>query len=147
MSESIELQSLVGEHVLTGVDFSNVSIKEEWGCDFDDCQVMNFILDGMAYSAIEDPDDGYRSAMRELRVLEDSVVTNTFAPVKVVGRYQSQHGSEYSEFVDRDDILELIDASTGLVVLRVGTENFDDWYPCFIAEFTPENMSINQGVE
>ena len=143
MSESIELQSLVGEHVLTGVDFSNESIKRYWGNGFEDAQVMNFILDGVAYSAIENPDDGYRSSMRELRILGNGVVTNTFAPVRVVGRYLTR----LDDYGYECDILELIDVVTGLTVLRVGTENTNDYYPYFIAVFTPENMSINQGVE
>ena len=54
----MELQELVGLHKLSGVDMSNEKIKEEWGDSFEDCQVINFILDKKTYTAIEDPSDG-----------------------------------------------------------------------------------------
>ena len=40
--------------------------------------------------------------------------------------------------------LELLDCKTGKTVLEVGTENTDDYYPCFVANWSPENMACNQ---
>jgi hypothetical protein len=44
---------------------------------------------------------------------------------------------------EEHDILDLIDVVTGKVVLSVGTGNTDDYYPYWVAEFTPENMGAN----
>lgn len=129
----MELQELVGLHKLSGVDMSNEKIKEEWGDSFEDCQVINFILDKKTYTAIEDPSDGYRSSMREIK-LSKVVIKNVFKPVKVMGVMRQDTS---------DDVIDFFDVKTGKVVLSVGTENLDDYYPGFVAFFNPENMAIN----
>ena len=134
----IELTDLVGKHTLDAVDFDTNSIKT-WGDRFEDCQVCRFRLDGIVYSAIEDPGDGYRSSMRELAVTEDAM-TNVFPPVEVLGRHRTK-----GHYSGEDDVLELIDTVTGNVVLEVGTDNVDDYYPGFVASFHPENMATNIG--
>lgn len=140
MAETVELKDLVGKHMLSGVDFSEQSIKAEWGDYFEDCQVMNFVLDDKAYSAIEDPNDGYRSAMRELRVISPDLISNRFPPIEVVAVYQGENNnSRYG-----DDTLDFYDAANGKLVLSVGTDRSDNYYPWFVADFTPENMSTNE---
>jgi hypothetical protein len=133
----MELKELVGLHKLTGVDMDSVSVNT-WGSKFEDCQVINFILDGRTYTATEEPDDGYRSNMRDI-VPSDYKVKNKFKPCKVLGKMREDNKYFTNE------ILDLIDVKTGKVVLSVGTENTDDYYPCWVAEFTPENMAINTG--
>ena len=134
----MELQGLVGEHWLDAVDFSNEQIAT-WGDQFEDCQVVRFRLDGVCYTAIEDPDDGYRSRMNDLLVGEEVAMTNVFPPLRVIGRHRTDghYGS------DSDDVLELIDVVTGKIVLEVGTENIADYYPGFVASFHPEAMAHN----
>lgn len=132
---SVELQDLVGEHVLTGVDFGT-GPRDAY--DYEDPNTMTFVLDGVAYRITEDPSDGYRSSMREIAVVENSV-SNTFAPVKVVARYR-----EKGEYHPHDEVLELIDAANGKVILEAGTSNTDDYYPWFTANFWPEKMAVNE---
>lgn len=129
----MEVKDLVGLHKLSGVDMSNEKIKEEWGDSFEDCQVINFILDKKTYTAIEDPSDGYRSSMREIK-LSKVVIENVFKPVKVMGVMRQDTS---------DDVIDFFDVKTGKVVLSVGTEDLDDYYPGFVAFFNPENMAIN----
>lgn len=129
----MEVKDLVGLHKLSGVDMSNEKIKEEWGDSFEDCQVINFILDKKTYTAIEDPSDGYRSSMREIK-LSKVVIKNVFKPVKVMGVMRQDTS---------DDVIDFFDVKTGKVVLSVGTEDLDDYYPGFVAFFNPENMAIN----
>jgi hypothetical protein len=137
----MELSDLVGEHMLDAVDSSNEQVKT-WGDQFEDCSVLRFRLDGKVYVATEDPDDGYRSSMRDLVVLpDDTIMHNTFAPQRVVGRYRNK--SDYNEA----DVLELVDAVTGLIVLEVGTDNTDDYYPWFVGNFHPQNMACNADVK
>ena len=129
----MEVKDLVGLHKLSGVDMSNEKIKEEWGDGFEDCQVINFILDKKTYTAIEDPSDGYRSSMREIK-LSKVVIKNVFKPVKVMGVMRQDTS---------DDVIDFFDVKTGKVVLSVGTEDLDDYYPGFVAYFNPESMAIN----
>lgn len=131
----MELKDLVGEHVLDAVDES----KETLDCGYfsEDATVLRFRLDGVVYVATEDPDDGYRSGLRDL-VIGAGDMTNTFTPCRVIGRHRTE--GRYSGV---DDVLELIDAVTGKTVLEVGTDNVDDYYPGFVACFMPENMAAN----
>jgi hypothetical protein len=132
----MNLIDLVGEHMLDAVDFSVEQIKG-WGDEFEPCQVMRFRLDGVCYTAVEDPDDGYRSSMKELIVDPDAEMKNTFAPIKVIGRHRTK--GEYGE----DDVMEFIDAITGKIIIEVGTADIDDYYPGFVAFFDPLAMVQN----
>jgi hypothetical protein len=134
----MELKDLVGEHNLDAVDFLVEKIKD-WGDRLENCNVIRFRLDGVVYVAVENPDDGYRSSMRELKTAEALSMTNTFAPVRVVGRHRvnGRHGEE-------DDVLELVDLVTGEVVVEVGTSDVSDYYPGFVANFNPEAMAVNK---
>lgn len=133
----VELKDLCGEHVLTGVDRTS-QIFKSYGGD-EDSQVINFTLDGKTYTAAEDPSDGYRSSMRYCAV-SDEPTKNTFAPVRVVGRLKEiEPGDD-----DAPNVLQLFDVVTGKLVLEVGTENADSYYPYWVACFSPENMAINQ---
>lgn len=132
---TVSFESLIGEHVLDAVDYGNVQ-KEEWSGHWEDCQTLAFRLDGKVYVAVEDPSDGYRSMMSEFVESYNTTMKNEFAPCRVLARMKAD---DYG----RNDTLELIDLKTGLVVLEVGTDNYDDYYPCFVANFAPQNMAVN----
>ena len=139
MSEAITLQSLVGEHLLSGVSDRSVKVVT-WGDNTDDAAQIAFILDGVGYAATEDPDDGYRSSMGSLAPCPTDAISNTFEPQRVLASVRTKH----DEYGGIDDVLEFRDVVTGKVVLEVGTADTDDWYPYFVGTFTPENMAINQ---
>lgn len=133
----MELKDLEGAHVLTGVDEESGEIVSQYGADSTYVgNTIRFCLDGTIYVVREDDDDGYRSSMRDITVGTTPMV-NTFPPVQVIGVYRDHRGSGYC------DILELIDVVTGKLVLEVGTENTDDYYPSFVASFNPKGMVIN----
>lgn len=133
----MELQELIGKSVLDAVDFGTES-RKRWSDEYESCEVCRFRLNGTVYLAVEDPEDGYRSCMRELVVDNNAELSNVFPMVEVVGVHRTKY-----EYGGTSDILELIDAHTGKVVLEVGTENTDDYYPSFVASFHPENMILN----
>ena len=137
MDEANWVDALLGLHELSGVDFSEQSI-DTWGGHFEDCQVMNFILDGRVLSAIEDPDDGYRSMLKEIREV-DIAVSNTFAPIVVLGSLRTK-----GQYSGEDEVVEFRDIENVKLVMEVGTEDIDDYYPGFVARFNPENMSVNE---
>ena len=132
----MELKDLVGMRMLDAVDMRQAAVTN-WGGERAMANAIAFRLDGIAYVAMEDDNDGYRSAMREITVTTEPM-KNVFAPLAVVGRHRTK-GSYYGT----DDVLELIDAKTGQVVLEVGTENVDDYYPGFVYSFHPERMAHN----
>ena len=131
----MELKDLVGEHVLTGVDFTEEKSTDTWGADISN--VCRFVLDGIIYTAIEDPEDGWRSSMKELVVGSAKPMTNTFEAHRVVCSMRDAHD---------DDILVVVDAVTGKTVLEVGTSSVSDWYPCFVSDYHPENLAANANV-
>lgn len=115
---------------LDAVDFERDDISDK------DASCIRFRLDGVVYIAVEDPDDGYRSYLDEIMIGDK--ITNQFEKVLVRGKYRERNdGGNCS-------IIQFFDQLTNLVVLEIGTENTDDYYPYFVANFSPENMSINK---
>ena len=100
--------------------------------------ICSFTLDGVTYKAIENPDDGYRSYMEELEV-SDRTPINSFHGVGVV--CSMKENTEY----ENNDILVIRDAHNGKTILEIGTENYDDYYPCCQFVYHPENMMCNAG--
>lgn len=132
------LEELKGEHDLSGVDFGKKPADKD-NFEYEDSNTMTFVLDGRAYCVIEDPSDGYRSSMGDIIEVPVESVSNRFAPVRVLARMR-----EKSTYGSAAEILELIDMVTTKVVLETGTDNSDDYYPSYVANFTPEDMAINQ---
>ena len=135
----MELSDLVGIHKLSGVETGQVSITDEFG-DTQDCGFVKFTLDGVHYMAVEDPEDGYRSRCREL-VVSDQAPRYSFPPQEM--RCYMKGENEYGE---NADVLVMQDTTTDEIVLEVGTENYDDSYPCCHFEYHPEGMACNSPV-
>jgi hypothetical protein len=135
----MNVEDLCGRYYLDAVDFSEESVADIYGDGFDDCSICRFRLDSIAYIATEDPDDGYRSHMKEIKECDASTMTNVFPAIEVVG-YHRVKGC----WGDSDDVVEFIDVNTGKVVLEIGTVGTDDYYPCYVASFHPEAMHTNK---
>lgn len=130
----MELKELIGLHTLTGVTNENKKLQSAWDEDETyDAQAFTFILDGVIYTAIEDNNDGYRSAMDELKVNE-FVCNNIFEPIQVLGIYIDKSGG-----YDEADLLHLY-GMNGKLLLEVGTSNSDDYYPSFVSSWHPDNI-------
>lgn len=136
--ETVELKSLIGKHKLSGVDFENESIKRYEWLDLEDCQVVRFCLDGKTYMAVEDPSDGYRSRMQHCLVVNEKP-KNRFKAVEVYGVMKGKEN--YSE----NDVIQFYDTETNKIVLEIGTSNSDDYYPSWVANWSPENLCLNVG--
>lgn len=135
---SVDMESLVGKHFLTGVDESRQNI-EKWS-GFEDCQCINFTLDGITYTAIEDPEDGYRSCLDAI-IISGIKLSNIFEPIEVLVSYRTIS----REYGNGCEILDFFDVKNGERILEIGTDNTKDYYPCFVASWIPENLSINKG--
>ena len=133
-------ESVMIERILTLDDFAGRSLHLS-GVDFQqsgeagDAQECAFVLDGQTYVAQEDPSDGYRSMLRDIRLAPECPVPNRFDPVEVQCLRDSALG---------EDVIHFIDPETRLRVLSIGTSRSDDYYPSFVAHFSPENLPQNR---
>ena len=132
--ENIELKTLIGKHILTGVDFETEAVKQ-WDDCYEDCEVVRFELDGKTYIAMEDPSDGYRSCMKDCKVVDEKP-KNVFDGVEVMGIMKP-------DGYDKNDTIQFYDIKSGKIVLEIGTDNYDDYYPCWVGRWTPENLHVN----
>jgi hypothetical protein len=64
-------------------------------------------------------------------------VSNTFPGIRVVGK-KMDNGTYHA-----NDVLQLIDAANGNVVLEVGTADADDYYPCCVMSWHPDRLAVN----
>lgn len=129
----VELEDLVGDRFLSDVGYYDWNPNPS---DYDGV-TFNFILDGMLYAVVEDANDGYRSSLRDVFVTDHiGQVSNTFSPVAVVCEMDKEH-----------DVLHILDKVTGEPIIRIGTEEHDWYYPCFINNYNPEAMSVNKFLE
>lgn len=129
----MQLIDLVGEHKLSGV--SRIIKYND-----SDYTAFAFTLDGVTYLGEEDPEDGYRSCCKDLIVV-DQPTKNSFPEIDVICTHIYDGLETWSA---ESDVLEIKDKVTEKVILRVGTDNTDDYYPYFVFEYYPENMIINQ---
>lgn len=125
----MKLSDLCGEKRLSGVDMTTAEI----GTQLDPCEAVRFCLDGVNYLAICDPDDGYRSFLAELQI----------SGVPCVNRFPEQRVAVLHDEDLHDDVIKMVNPTTGGIILRIGTEDYMDYYPICVMEYHPENMDIN----
>ena len=121
----MELRDLVGRHILQGIGTG--IIEDRYG---ESCNYVDFKLDDTTYRAVEDPQDGWRSYLQDLQIISRDPEF-VFSPVSVFCSMDDK---------DSDDVLYIYDSNTGKEILAIGTRDIDDWYPCCIMEYHPENM-------
>lgn len=127
-----------GKHMLSGVD--KVCFE---GDDFEpDIHAVILKIDDKCYAAYENPDDGYRSygSFHET----DELPKTTFPPQPVIA--ENVHVEEYDDdgWPTIYDMLILYNEKKD-VILKVGTDHSDTWYPWAIFQWHPENLPINKG--
>jgi hypothetical protein len=98
-----------------------------------DGETIWFRLNNRTYVATEDPEDGYRSCLGSIEIV-NVLPKFTFLPIEVKCVYVSS--------TDRE-VVEVYDVKTNKMILEVGTHNIDDYYPGFVASWDPQNMALN----
>lgn len=131
----ISLGQMCGKHILTGAGYCQREGQHYW----ESYAAGWFVLDGIKYIAYADPSDGYRSCMDELVACEPQSKDHLFEGVEVLCK-MNYSGKECLHSV----ILEIYDANNHEIILSVGTDNTDDYYPQFVFEYIPENMACNK---
>lgn len=127
----ITLIDLVGEHLFSGIDVSEEKYEGQ------SCEVINFILDDITYKVIENPSDGWRSYLGDIKISNEKIL-NTFPPQKVIIKKKK------SDKYQTNNTIQFFDAINKKLILEIGTDNADDWYPYCVMEYHPENMEINK---
>lgn len=127
-----------GKHYLTAVFTYSY---EGWESNGDG---VILILDGDIYYCYENPDDGYRSysVIEKAKSLDEIKCDHqlpTFPPQEVYVKFtykKDELGDPSWECLITNEYNELI--------LKVGTDNYEDYYPMAIFEYHPENLPINK---
>lgn len=130
----VQLADLLGTHTLTAIGRA---------VEGDDRTAGYFTLDGFTYCVTEDPDDGYRSAMRDIVIVDPAEVDLVPIHPPIVVEVRSTHGGGEDEPCRGDDVhwIYFVNERTGLVVLECGTDNGDSYYPSFVWSWTPEGYT------
>lgn len=126
-----------GYYQLTG-------IGETWLHDDytgDDAHGIIIQLDGQSYVAYEDRDDGFRSYGRFYKTDEAPKVKIPYQSVCVSTVEEDTYDD--NDWPIRYTILRIHNAGGGLI-LEVGTDHSDTYYPVAIFHYHPENLPINR---
>lgn len=94
-----------------------------------------FKLGKNVFEAIEDPGDGYRSYLDEVRTVsreeqEQRKLTFFRRPIATVEVVESSVINGHN-LVDRD-------SANGYIWLTIGTDHSDDWYPQCVFQYNPK---------
>lgn len=136
--DCVSLEFFLGDHILEGCCDTSLDLAED-----ETANAMVFRIDGQNYLAVESRDDDYRSMLRDVyKVGEDFPLENKFEACHVVGRWKESNGTE--KWGGWTDVIELVDAKTGEVVIELGTESWDEFYPVCRMSFYPQAMWINR---
>lgn len=135
----MEYKDFVGYHTLSGIELGMTKAKT-YELDDVDAGYIRFILDGVTYEAIENPDDGYRQYCDGIYEA-DKPCKFKFPPVGV--EIVEKDGSRET---DSDEYLEGLvfkDIVTDQEVLKIGTNYWDSYYPTCVFEWHPDGLAIN----
>ena len=92
-----------------------------------------FQLGSVLFEIMEDESDGYRSAMQEARVLARDANGG-----ERVGEVVIKNQKDAQDFTG----WELVDTNDGHIWLKFGTNNLDDYYPCFVFQWEPKPVVV-----
>ena len=130
----MELKDLVGSVKLMSVaNVVNPTDRDANGLAWEvrDANEQDWI-----FMIFEYPDDGYRSSA-------SPVLSATGSLWELGGCHPSYIRRRVICTLEKDDdILRATDAETGHVWFRVGTDNSDSYYPCFVNEFNAMAGSV-----
>lgn len=126
-----------GKYLLSGVDeyqSTNTLVENING--------VVLILNGEKYIMAEDQCDGYRSYGVIFKD-EDVECINTFPPQEVI--IESKLTEIPGDFISEvNEMMTIKNPFNNEVIIELGTENMDDWYPMGIFHYYPENLPINK---
>lgn len=136
----VKLKDLDGRRVtIHGID---IVVREpdphNW---WDEASNVHYVsINSQTYRFCEDPDDGYRSYLEDVEIV-DRPVKNIIRPVACRCTWNEKGVTDHFAA----DILTFTDIVSDKTILRVGTGDVYDYYPIAILEWHPENIWYNGG--
>lgn len=92
-----------------------------------------------AYEALEDDNDGYRSALDHVEVVDASKRIYFRTPVARVRVEDMERFNPYDDDTEHPfQGWRFVDVEDGHVWLVIGTDDYDDYYPCFTFRYEPK---------
>lgn len=110
-------------------------VTERWQAPFFGVDHNRFKMGDRVFEAVENEIDGYRSDLGAVEVRKGGVFF--LNPVDVVYLDRTNERAEPSSGYGECDLYRLVSVNDGHVWLEFGTENTDDYYPCFIFHYRP----------
>jgi len=92
-----------------------------------DHSTNRFQLGSVIFEVIEDEDDGYRSSMQEVQIIDQNADRNPGDFLGIIQIRKNQFDSGNTQ-----ETWSLVDPMDNHCWLSFGTDNTDDYYPCFI---------------
>lgn len=91
----------------------------------------------------EDPSDDYRSCASDPLIVNAPIYSFGCDPdyIRIPVTVQKL---EPLESYEESEGIQLIDRRNGKIILRLGTDNSNDYYPCFVSEWVPQNIADNE---
>lgn len=132
-----------GPHKLSGV--CNAIFHVGWDGE-NEVNGYIFVIDGVNYAIYEDPDDGYRSFGCFFET--EQKCTNTFPPQDVIiESYDTDWRLDSDGFnEEKESGIKILNPDNRLLILDIGTMWYDEYYPCAVMCYRPENLPINQNI-
>lgn len=130
---------LCGEHVLRTI---NTEVRHPFD---ENAKGVAIDLGDICAFVFEDPSDGYRSAANAPLIAECDLYYFGTSPdyMQIPCLIRRWTESEYGT----PEGIEIIDRRNGKTILRLGTDNSDDYYPSFTCDWRPQDIAENAGKE
>ena len=129
-----------GTHLFSGV--AEVNVQVGWPGDEEYADGIVMTIDGHDWLAYADPDDGYRS-YGCLMMCDGKYKVPQF-PAQVVHIKNYDEDGEDEDGWPRVFNKMVMTGRNGRLVLEIGTDHSDRWYPCAIFYYNPANLPINE---
>ena len=125
-----------GKHEFSGIE--PFQYQDKYGNIRDGYYI---IIDNVVYAFEIDHDDGWRS-YGDIYIPEKisvySINNRFLAQEVIITLHHREHTDGNKEFYT------IVNAETGEVILEIGTDYSESFYPMAICHYYPENMSVNQ---
>lgn len=152
LSDLAELASQTGGLLLlSGADNSLAGLEPEdfepLGLSFDSAaNAFSFCVNGRTLTAIEDPDDGYRSTLGALILREGELCKNRFPALPLRPRFYNTYDGDSPALIEGDpmiasrqaSLMDLVEDGAEEALLSVGTDYSEDYYPSCVSYFSAE---------
>ena len=130
-------------HLLSGI--SEITFRNDY-CEEEDGILIT--IDGKNYFMGVDPDDGWRSYGSLFEVTDKDIKQKFSFPaenVQIIPFKKEGYDIDTCECVDKMGIV-IRNIQDGSIIVEIGTDYSDGYYPCAIFRYYPENLQYNKDI-